>query len=243
MENKRWDIFLSSVFFVLGFSVVFSLLGVLLQTVFFRVSLQAQQWLGRIGGIIIILFGLYLIGLIRPKFLEKEHKFNIKRKFKSAHITSFVFGAAFAVGWTPCVGAILGAILTLAVTQPSIAFFLLLSYSLGLGIPFLLVGLFTNESQKFINKFSKYFKYLNFIFGLIIILLGILVFTNQLARIANFAYASEFLLSLDLVAFSGTSLNIGVAFIAGIISFLSPCVLPLIPAFLTYLASTAVRKQ
>ena len=105
------------------------------------------------------------------------------------------------------------------------------------------MGLFTNESQKFINKFSKYFKYLNFIFGLIIILLGILVFTNQLARIANFAYASEFLLSLDLVAFSGTSLNIGVAFIAGIISFLSPCVLPLIPAFLTYLASTAVRKQ
>ena len=245
IENKKnWDVFLVSIFFVLGFSFVFSLLGVLLQTVLVKVSFNVQTWLSRVGGLFIILFGLYLVGLIKPKFLQKEYKFSVKKKFSSKYLTSFIFGAAFAVGWTPCVSAILGAILALSVTNPSTAFFLLLAYSLGLGIPFLLIGLFTNEAQEFINKAGKWIKYANYIFGGVLILLGMFVFTSQLPRIASFPFASEILISLNLKSISlGASLNLGIAFLAGLVSFLSPCVLPLIPAFLTYLASTVVSDK
>lgn len=131
--KRDWAVFTSSVFFVLGFSVVFSLLGVLLQTVLSAVGYTVQTWLARIGGVIIILFGLFLLGLIKPKFLIQDHKFRVKRKFKSHYTTSFVFGAAFAVGWTPCVTAALGAILALAATQSASAFLLLMTYTLGLG--------------------------------------------------------------------------------------------------------------
>src|SRR5271157_2690189 len=112
-EEKRWRIFFSSIFFVLGFSLVFSLLGILFQTLLSNVSYSVQIWLGRIGGIIIILFGLFMLGLLTPFFLLREHKIDLS-KMNSSYFTSFIFGVAFAVGWTPCVSAALGAILGLA---------------------------------------------------------------------------------------------------------------------------------
>lgn len=243
VEKRQWSIFLSSVFFVLGFSVIFALLGVLLQSVLAQSSYTVQRWLGRVGGVVIILFGVYLLGLLDIEFLQREHKIQVKRKFGSHYLTSFVFGAAFAVGWTPCVGAVLGAVLTLAATQPSIAFFLLLAYSLGLGIPFLLVGLFTNQASQLIKGAGRWLHYLNYVFGVVLIGLGVLVFTSQLSRIANLALASEILLAMSPggVGVEG-SLSIGIALFAGLVSFLSPCVLPLVPAFLSYLATTVVEE-
>lgn len=245
-QPKRWDIFLSSVFFVLGFSVIFSLLGVLLQTVLSSVGYTVQIWLGRIGGTIIILFGLFLLHLIKIPFLERQHTFRVTHKFKSHYITSFVFGAAFAVGWTPCVGAALGAILALAATQSASAFVLLMTYTLGLGIPFLIVGLFAQKASQWIEHAQSWLKYVQYGFGVILIAMGVLVFTGQLARVANL----EFLVNMfgtDMTSSGSiTSLSffsIGLAFIAGLTSFLSPCVLPLIPGFLSYLASTTVKKH
>jgi cytochrome c-type biogenesis protein len=243
-QKRDWRIFLASVFFVLGFSVIFSIVGVLLQSVLSEAAPTLQTWLGRIGGVIIIAFGLYLLGLLRIKFLEKEHKLQVKKKFQSMYLTSFIFGAAFAVGWTPCVGAVLGAILTLAVVQPGTAFFLMMAYSLGLGIPFLLVGLFTSQAQQLINRAGKWIKYFQYVFGFILIIIGILVFTNQLNRIASLEFVTTLLISLNIgtVGSGMGGLNIGIAFFAGFVSFLSPCVLPLIPAFLSYLASVGVKK-
>jgi cytochrome c-type biogenesis protein len=106
---------------------------------------------------------------------------------------SFVFGLAFAAGWTPCVGPILGTILTLAATTPSIAFNLLLVYSLGLGIPFILIGIFYSRATKIIRAMSRHLKYYNLILGGFIVILGILVFTNHLAYIANFPLLNELL--------------------------------------------------
>jgi len=244
MAGKRWTIFLNSVFFVLGFSVIFSLVGVLLQSVLSDVSFTVQQWLGYVGGTVIIFFGIYLLGLIKIPFLEQEHKLKVKKKFKYQYMTSFVFGSAFAVGWTPCVGAILGAILTLAAANPGSAFPLLLSYSLGLGIPFLIVGLFTDRASGFIEKAGPWLKYVNYVFGSILIILGILVFTNQLARFASVPFLTDLLISLDSgTGGVGATLGISVAFIAGLASFLSPCVLPLIPAFLAYLGTTVATPK
>src|SRR5216684_3738513 len=158
-SRRDWTIFFSSVFFVLGFSIIFSIVGVLLQTVLLHSSLLVKMWLGYFGGIIIIAFGLFLLGLFTPAFLTRTHTFAVRRSFKSRYVTSFLFGAAFAVGWTPCVSAALGAILALATVNAGSAFLLLFAYTLGLGIPFLIVGLFTNQAQDFINKAGPWLRY------------------------------------------------------------------------------------
>ncbi len=247
-KKRDWSIFISSVFFVLGFSVVFSIVGILLQTVLLHSSQTVLAWLGRIGGVIIILFGLFLLGLIKPSFLMSDHKIAVKKKFNSYYVTSFVFGAAFAVGWTPCVSAALGAILALATIQAGSAFFLLFAYTLGIGIPFLLVGLFTNQAQNFINRIGKALKYFEYIFGALLIAIGVLIFVGELSKIANFSFLTSFLQSINNGSSIGGGINslsivnFGIAFIAGLVSFLSPCVLPIIPGFLSYLASTAIKK-
>jgi cytochrome c-type biogenesis protein len=191
-KSNRKELFLNSLFFVLGFSVIFALLGVLLQTVLRNVGPEIQTWLGRIGGLIIIIFGLYLVGLLHIGFLEKSYAVKAK-KFSSRYLTSFVFGLAFAVGWTPCAGAVLGGILALAVTSPVSSFFLLLSYSLGLGVPFLIVGLFTDPATRFINKFGTASVIINKAFGVILILLGVLVFTDNIALLGNFEVITSIL--------------------------------------------------
>lgn len=248
-KQRDWGIFFSSVFFVLGFSLVFSFVGILLQTALSGASYAVQEWLGRVGGVIIILFGFFLLGFFTPSFLKRDHKILVKRRFRSHYLTSFVFGAAFAVGWTPCVSVALGAILALATTQASSAFLLLLAYTLGIGIPFLLVGLFTNETQTLINRLGKKLLYFQYLFGLVLIALGVLVFTGSLSRIAGLEFLTELLLSFNFVTSIGggidalTILNFGIAFLAGLGSFLSPCILPLIPGFLSYLASLTVSKD
>ena len=193
MTINRTGIILNTVFFVLGFSVVFSALGVLINSVLSSAAGDIIQSLNYVGGIIIISFGLFLLLSTKIRALNIERKFFPKRK-KSSYPLSFVFGLAFAAGWTPCVGPILGTILTLAATTPSVSFHLLLAYSLGLGIPFVLMGIFFSRATRVIRAMSKHLKYYNLILGGFIILLGILVFTNQLAYIANFPLLDKLLL-------------------------------------------------
>ena len=191
--RARSRIFLSSVFFVLGFSLVFSILGVLLQSVLSTIAYDLQTYLGYVGGVLIIFFGLMLLGIIRVQALEAEYKVKVKDT-GIPYLTAFVFGAAFAVGWTPCVGAVLGGILTLAITNPGSALPLMLSYSLGLGAPFLLVGIFISQSSQLIRAMGPYLKWLNIIFGIVLIILDILVFTGRLNSIANLDFVNQLLL-------------------------------------------------
>ena len=247
-QKRNWRIFVSSIFFVLGFSAIFSLVGVLLQTVFSHAPASATEWLDHVGGTIIILFGLFLLGVIKPKFLERTHAVAVKKRFGSYYATSFVFGAAFAVGWTPCVSAALGAIIALAATQAVSAFLLLFSYTLGIGIPFLLVGLFTAQAQALIDRAGKWLVYFDYFFGALLVVVGVFIFTGDLAKIANFQFLATMLDRLNFGTTAGgdiNSLNLvnaGIAFVAGLGSFLSPCILPIIPGFLAYLASTAIKK-
>lgn len=191
---KRWDIFINSLFFVLGFGAVFSLLGVILNGILAAVAYDVQLWLARIGGVLIIFFGLYLTGLVPIPFLQREYKFSVRTRFASRLFTSFLFGAAFAAGWTPCVGAVLGAILGLAASAPGLAFILLFAYSLGFGLPFLIVGLFTTPAVALINKYANVLDYINKVFGVFLIVLGILVFTQNLSQIANVQLLNRWLL-------------------------------------------------
>ncbi|EKD24488.1 MAG: Cytochrome c biogenesis protein [uncultured bacterium] len=153
------------------------------------------------------------------------------------------------MGWTPCVTAALGAILVLATTQAGSAFFLLMAYTLGIGIPFLLVGLFADRAQAVIDRAGKWLIYVQYVFGTLLIGMGVLIFVGQLSRIANFEVLTDLLLALNVSTGVGggiasfTVINAGIAFGAGLVSFLSPCILPLIPGFLSYLASTATHKE
>lgn len=193
-EVDRKAIFINSVFFVLGFGLVFALLGVTLNSLLKQIAYEVQLWLGRLGGAIIIFFGLYLMGLIKVPFLEREYRLKVTKKFQSKYLTSLVFGAAFAVGWSPCVGAVLGGILGLAATQPGIAFILLMAYSIGFGLPFLLVGAFTAPAIRLINRYQGWLKYVNFVFGVLLVGLGILIFTQSLSKLGSFELLNRFLL-------------------------------------------------
>ena len=190
---NRTKIILNTVFFVLGFSLVFSILGVIINSTLTNATGEIITSFNQIGGVIIIGFGAFLLLSSKINKLNIEKKF-IPKRSKTSYPLSFVFGLAFAAGWTPCVGPILGTILTLAATTPSVAFNLLLVYSLGLGIPFVLMGVFFSRANKIIKAMTKHLKYYNLILGGFIIILGILVFTNQLAYIANFPLLNELLL-------------------------------------------------
>ena len=190
---NRANIILNSIFFVLGFSVVFSALGVIINSTLGSLSSDLISGFNQIGGIIIIGFGIFLLLTIKFRRLNIEKKFFPKRE-KASYPLSFLFGLAFAAGWTPCVGPILGTILTLAAAIPTVSFYLLLTYSLGLGIPFILMGVFFSRATGIIQMMSRHLKYYSIIIGALIIILGILVFTNQLAYIANFPLLNDLIL-------------------------------------------------
>jgi cytochrome c-type biogenesis protein len=190
-KSTRLNIFLNTVYFVLGFSLVIAVLGVILNSALATVGPIFQHTLSSIGGIVIIAFGLYLILSIKLRILNFEKRMTKIPKFKTSYITSFVFGAAFAAGWTPCVGPILGSIFTLAATAPGAAYNSLLAYSLGLGIPFLITGAFFTRATGLIKRMVKHLKYFNPAMGAMLVIVGILVFTNQLALLANFPLANQ----------------------------------------------------
>jgi len=193
LQVNKINILLNTVFFVLGFSIVFSILGVLINSALSDKIVGFSESLNFVAGTIIISFGLFLLFSTKINSLNIERKIVIK-DFKASYPMSFIFGLAFAIGWTPCVGPILGTILTLAVTTPSMSFSLLLAYSLGLGIPFILMGVFFSRFTKIIHSMSRHLKYYNIMLGGLIIILGVLVFTNQLAYIANFPLLNELVL-------------------------------------------------
>jgi len=193
LSINRTNVILNTVFFVLGFSVVFSAIGVLINSVLSNSATELVTTLNQIGGIIIIGFGVFLLLSTKFASLNVEKRF-FPKKTKSSYYLSFLFGLAFAAGWTPCVGPILGTILTLAATTPAMSFNLLLAYSLGLGIPFILMGVFFSRATRIVRAMNKHLKYYSLILGSFIIVLGILVFTNQLAYIASFPLLNELVL-------------------------------------------------
>jgi cytochrome c-type biogenesis protein len=191
-RSARINIFLNTIYFVLGFSLVFAVLGVLLNSVLVGVGNGFQHSLASAGGLVIIGFGGYLILSTKLRTLNFEKKMMTRiPKFKTSYITSFVFGAAFAAGWTPCVGPILGSTFALAATHPAAAYNSLLAYSLGLGVPFLITGAFFSRATGLIKKMVKHLKYFNLAMGGILVIVGILLFTNQLILLANFPFVNQ----------------------------------------------------
>lgn len=176
---------LHSVFFILGFSVIFVILGTTFAYLgsFFGVK---RIFLERVGGVVIIFLGLNISGAFRLKFLNLEKKFTYHRK-KVGYLGSFLIGMAFAVGWTPCVGPILSSILIYASTLQSLprAIVLLSFYSLGLGVPFFIASLAINQFLFLFNRFKSFMRFIPVITGVFLIIIGSLLFAGQFSRLTT----------------------------------------------------------
>jgi len=189
-KAARRKIILNGLFFILGFSIVFILFGTLAGLVG-QGLVPYRIWLTRLGGAFVILFGLFMLGAFRLPFLQVDKKIKIPSFLTIGKPTSsLAIGSAFAFGWTPCVGPILGSILLLASTQAT-AFtgaLLLTVFSIGLAIPFLLVAMGFSHATKYITKISKYLKWVSVIGGVFLILLGILLVTNNFSLLIQYGY-------------------------------------------------------
>ncbi len=183
-EGNRNQVIYSALFFFLGLSFVFLVLGFTVSTLG-RVFLQNQVLFGRIAGGIIILFGFHFLGLFRIPILDQEFRFGLAKKGGKS-LSAFILGLAFAFGWVPCIGPQLGAILTLAAQESSVSrgTFLLGIYALGLGLPFVIAAFFINRFIAFSNRMKKHFRLIEIIIGVILIAVGGLLVTNRFSVIA-----------------------------------------------------------
>lgn len=186
LNKKKLSVVLNALVFIAGFSVVFILLGASATWIGALLS-DKITFLSKIAGLVIITFGLFKIGLIRPLFFFKEARFNVGDN-KLGLIWAFLVGAAFAFGWTPCIGPILGGILAYAGTLEDVhqGILLLSVYSLGLGIPFLLTAFGVNQFFRFFDRIKKHLGLFEKITGGIMVILGLMIFTNTLVLIPGY---------------------------------------------------------
>lgn len=189
-SKVRRTSFFHGLAFVVGFSIIFISLGVFAGFLGSRLFF-IKEWLSRIGGVVIIFFGFYLLGLFNIPFFENTRRFDISKTFhKGKYISAFLFGISFGIGWTPCIGPILGSILLIASSSATVfsGGLLLFAFSLGLGIPFLIVSVASGFSLKYIQKYSKLLKYFSVAGGAFLIILGGLMLTNNFEYIIVYGY-------------------------------------------------------
>ncbi|MDU4890752.1 MAG: cytochrome c biogenesis protein CcdA [Clostridium sp.] len=183
--ENRGNTLKNSIGFVIGFTIVFTLLGTVAGTLGNFIK-EYYNVLNIIGGVIIVIFGLNYIGLFKIGFLERSYKMDIEvNPFK--FLSAIVFGMVFAVGWTPCVGTFLGSALMIAANSQSIikGTSMLLVYSIGLGIPFIISAVLIGQLKETMNFIKKNYKIINFISGIILIAIGIAMMTGYLNRILS----------------------------------------------------------
>jgi cytochrome c-type biogenesis protein len=183
-RRERLAVIGMSLTFVLGFATVFVALGAS-ATALSQLLLAYRQETNLIGGLIVIVFGLFMTGLISPRWLHMDVRFVHRFNAKLGPLAVYLLGMAFAFGWTPCIGPILGSILTVSASSTNVNGIALLSiYSLGLGVPFLLTALFTNHFLAHMKRLRRWSRTIHIGSGVILILMGLAITTGQLAVVS-----------------------------------------------------------
>ncbi len=185
MADRRRIAMIHALLFVLGFTLIFMLFGAA-ATELGRLLKYYQVWFQRIGGVLIILFGLYCLGVIKLAFLDQDARLHLDRK-PLGYLGTVLVGMTFAAGWTPCIGPILGAILGLAATEASLGkgMVLLGAYSLGLAVPFLIAAYAAESFLGWFQRFRRYLPWVQRVSGVLLIVVGVLLVTGQFTRMAG----------------------------------------------------------
>jgi cytochrome c-type biogenesis protein len=240
MKN-RLTIFLHALAFVIGFTIVFVIGWGGAATLLGGLFREYKDWIARIGGVVLIFFGLATMDIIRVPWFYMDTRPEFKGK-TGTFAGSLAMGLFFAAGWSPCIGATLGAILTLGYSQDTIWQSMILSsgYSLGMGIPFLLLAIGLESAMPWVRRMRKHLRTFQLISGVMIIVIGILLIFGRMTVLANWAMKSGLYLDLPAQASGAPGYLASVA--AGVLSFLSPCVLPLVPAYIGYLSGHALAE-
>jgi len=189
-RTARRKIFFNGLAFIAGFSLVFIAFGVL-AGIAGQALAPYRIWMARIGGILVILFGLFMLGFFKLPFFQSDKRIPIPKWLTLGRPSSSLFiGGTFALGWTPCVGPILGSVLLLAGTSATAVQggFLLAVFSLGLAIPFLIIALLFSRATRYIDSISKYLKWVSIIGGIFLILLGLLLVTDNFGLTIQYGY-------------------------------------------------------
>jgi cytochrome c-type biogenesis protein len=241
MTGSRFQLFSHAVLFVLGFSLVFIFGWGGAATLFGQFFSAYKTELSRVGGLVVIGFGLVTLGILKIPWLYMDTRPEFEAGPKRGWLASSLMGVFFAAGWTPCIGTTLGAILTLGFSQETSGQAMVLSsgYALGMGIPFLLIGLGMDRASRLMTRVKRHMRAIQTGSGLFLLGIGLLLLTNQMFRIAIWAQQNGLFLN---PALGSTPVpNYLISVFAGLLSFLSPCVLPLVPAYMGYLSSHALR--
>jgi len=185
--NSHWNTFSHGLAFVLGFSLVFVLLGLAISAIG-NLLYDARDWLAKIGGVVVILFGLHMIGILRLPFLEYDLRPRTNLEKNRSYLSSFLLGIFFSAGWSPCVGPVLGTILLIALNEGSISqgVQLLVAYSVGMAIPFLAAAFAISWVAKFIRKQRKLLRIIEIAMGVLMIIIGVMLFLGTFETLARF---------------------------------------------------------
>ena len=186
IQRVRRATVLHALLFILGFTIVFVLLGAT-ATAVGRLLIQQRLWLTRGGGLLVILFGLYLLGVLNIAPFARERRLHLSDK-PLGYLGSVLVGVAFGAGWTPCIGPILGGILTYTATKADFAqgIGLLLTYALGLAIPFLLSAVAVERLIELTRAYSRHLVWVSRVSGALVLALGILMVTGYLPLLTGF---------------------------------------------------------
>lgn len=194
MKRYRRVLFSSTLLYALGFSLVFVLLGATAAGVSGWLKINSLV-IQRVGGGLIILFGLEFAGLLKLPFLEKEHKFKLPKWInKLGHMRAVLVGMIFGLSWTPCVGVLLGSILVLAANTATVwqGALLLFSYSLGISIPFLVISLFLLGAPRSLQFFRKHAGKISMVAGVLLVILGVLLLTDTYRHLNGWLFEVAF---------------------------------------------------
>ncbi len=185
-EKFKKAIIVNSLLFIAGFSCVFIAFGAS-ASFLGQILITHQDTIRRVGGALIIVFGLYLLGILNLNFLKMEHRYQFRNR-PAGYLGSFLIGVAFAAGWTPCVGPVLGSILLYASTTDSLlnGVVLLTCYSLGLGLPLFLTALGVDRFLAYFKKARAYLWGVSTVSGVMLILVGVMIYANSLTMVTSF---------------------------------------------------------
>jgi cytochrome c-type biogenesis protein len=240
----RRDVVIHSLFFILGFTLVFIAAGAsasALGTIFE----EYRTLITRVLGVVVIFLGLNMVGLFRLPFLAMDKRLQI-RKGGVSYVGDVLVGIGFAAGWSPCIGPILAAVLAMASATQTVgqAVWLLFVYSMGLGVPLLLTAIGLQYVLPFLNRIKRFLPVIEVIAGLLVIATGVVLLLNGFLRVTAWIYQTfPALANLGTGPEStGDAISVGAVFVAGIVSFISPCVLPLVPVYISYLTGQSIES-